>query len=238
VTSGLYSDGLTSARASQQQSAHPLAVREVHVLGAGGHAKVLISALLEAGVKVAGIYDDDPTKRGTEVLRVPVLDAIRELCHTKGGRWVIGVGDNVTRRQIAARFASADWLTVIHSKAYVHHSALLGPGTVVFAGAVIQPGARVGGHSIINTGATVDHDCVVGDFCHVAPGCNLGGAVTLAEGVFMGIGSVAIQNISVGAWTTVGAGAAVVTDLPDHVVAVGVPARVRRKLDPLQPITI
>jgi sugar O-acyltransferase (sialic acid O-acetyltransferase NeuD family) len=238
VTSVQQFEGVAGPRPSQRSSALPPTDRGAYVLGAGGHAKVVVSALLEAGTKVAGIYDDDPAKQGTEVLQVPVLGTIRELHDAKGRLWVIGVGDNLIRHQIAARFPSAEWLTVIHPEAYVHESASLGPGTVVFAGAVIQPGACIGRHCIINTRATVDHDCVVGDFCHVGPGCNLGGAVTLAEGVFMGIASVAIQSMSVGAWTTVGAGAAVVTYLPDHVVAVGVPARVRRILAPLQPITI
>lgn len=206
-------------------------VDSIFVVGAGGHAKVILSALLAAEATVLGVYDDDPTKRGTEVLRVPVLGTIREFHNTKGNAGVIAVGDNLTRHQIASQFPSAKWVTVNHPRAYVHESASLGPGTVVFAGAVVQAGARIGRHCIINTGATVDHDCVVGDFCHVAPGCNLGGTVTLAEGVFMGIGSVAIPGTRVGAWTKVGAGAAVVTDLPDRVVAVGVPARVRRKLE-------
>ncbi|MCW5556030.1 MAG: acetyltransferase [Verrucomicrobiae bacterium] len=206
-------------------------VENVFGIGAGGHARVVISALQEARVHVAGVYDDDPTKLRSEVLRAPVLGTIRELSDAIDGHWVIALGDNMTRRQIAARFPSADWLTVIHPKAYIHESASLGLGTVVFAGAVVQPGARIGQHCIINTGATVDHDCVVGDFCHVGPGCNLGGGVTLAKGVFMGIGSVAIPCTSVGEWTIVGAGAAVVADLPDRVVAVGVPAKVRRKLE-------
>ncbi len=206
-------------------------IKHVLVIGAGGHAKVVLSALMEAKADVAGIYDDDPFKLGTEVLGVPVLGAIGELRSVKGVVGVIGVGDNATRRRIAAQLPGTEWLTVVHPMAFVDESASLGLGTVVFAGAVIQPGARIGRHCIINTGATVDHDCVIGDFCHIAPGCNLGGAVTLAEGVFMGIGSVAIQNVSVGAWSTVGAGAAVVTYLPDRVVAVGVPARVRRMLE-------
>jgi sugar O-acyltransferase (sialic acid O-acetyltransferase NeuD family) len=210
---------------------HPLPIdREVIVLGAGGHAKVILSILLQAGANVTGIYDDDPAKRGTRVLRVPVLGSISEWHDTKGRRCVIGVGDNATRARIAARFPSADWLTVVHPKAHAHQLARLGAGSMVVAGAVVDPGACVGRHCIINTGATVDQDCVVGNFCHIGPGCALGRAVTLADGVFMGIGSVALHNATIGAWTIVGAGAAVVRDLPDHVVAVGVPARVCRKL--------
>ena len=227
----LQNEGFASPPPSQRSPALTPIQRDVFVLGAGGHAKVVLSTLMELGVKVAGIYDDAPTKLGTEVLGVPVLGAIRDLRDTKGAVWAIGVGDNVLRHQIAARFPSAEWLTVIHPRAYVHNSASLGPGTMVVAGAIIQPGARIGRHCIINTEATVDHDCVVADFCHVGPGCNMGMRVTLAEGVFMGITSVAIENTSVGAWTTVGAGAAVVMDLPDHVLAVGVPATVRRRLE-------
>ena len=63
---------------------------------------------------------------------------------------------------------------------------------------------------------------------HVAPGVNLAGNVLLADGVFLGIGSAVITGKRVGEWTTVGAGGVVVTDLPDHAVAAGVPAKVMR----------
>ena len=74
--------------------------------------------------------------------------------------------------------------------------------------------------------ASVDHDCVVGSFAHVAPGCNLAGHVTVGEGTFMGIGSTAIPRTTIGAWVTVGAGAAVTADVPDRMTVVGVPAHI------------
>ena len=95
------------------------------------------------------------------------------------------------------------------------------------AGAVVQAGAAIGNHVIINTCASVDHDCVVSDYCHVAPGVHLGGAVKLEEGGPLGIGSCVIGLRTIGAWSTVGAGAAVVKDLAPGTVAIGVPARPR-----------
>ena len=44
----------------------------------------------------------------------------------------------------------------------------------------------------------------------------------------MAIGSSVRNKISIGDWTTIGAGAVVVNDVTDHVIAVGVPARVVR----------
>ena len=61
----------------------------------------------------------------------------------------------------------------------------------------------------------------------LAPGVRLAGNVALGDGAFLGIGVVAIPGVRVGAWTTAGAGAAIVHDLPDAIVAIGVPARPR-----------
>jgi UDP-perosamine 4-acetyltransferase len=100
---------------------------------------------------------------------------------------------------------------------------------VVFAGAIIQPDAVLGRHAIINTSASIDHDCAIGDFVHLAPGTRLAGNVAIDEGAFLGIGAVAIPGVRVGAWTTVGAGAAIVDTLAAGIVAAGVPARPLRK---------
>jgi UDP-perosamine 4-acetyltransferase len=202
------------------------------VLGAGGHAKVVINTLRALTIEVAGLYDDDPTKQGSISAGVPVLGCISSLTSDVIRECVLAIGDNATRQQLARRMSWVRWLTVVHPKAYVHESVRLGPGTVVMAGAVVQPDAQIGAHCIINTGTTVDHCCVIGDFCHLAPGCNLGGRVTLAEGVLMAIGSVAIQGISVGAWAVVGAGAAVLHDVPDYTTVVGNPARVLKRSIP------
>jgi len=198
----------------------------VAVIGAGGHAKVVISTLRAAGHEVVGVYDDDPAKRGQEIAKVPVIGLVTEVHPSVAGAFVIAIGRNALRRRVAECLSFVEWLTVVHPHAYVDESVKVGPGTVIFAGVVIQPDAVVGRHCIINTGATVDHDCSLGDFTHVAPGCHLAGGVALAEGVFMGMGSVAIPGIRIGKWTTVGAGGVVVTDLPPEQTAMGIPARV------------
>jgi sugar O-acyltransferase (sialic acid O-acetyltransferase NeuD family) len=199
---------------------------KVSVIGTGGHAKVVISTLRAARLDVVGVYDDEPAKRGQQIAKVPVVGSVAEIHSGTPGAFVIAIGSNALRREVAQRLSFVRWLTVAHPHACVHESVKVGPGTVVFAGAVIQPDTVIGHHCIINTGATVDHDCSLGDFTHVAPGCHLAGEVVLAEGVFMGIGSVVIPRIKIGDWTIVGAGGVVVSDLPPQQMAMGVPARV------------
>jgi len=193
---------------------------EIVVIGAGGHAKVLITTLTARGFSIAAVFDDDDSKWGVDAQGTRVSRIDRE----RGGNGIIGIGDNAQRREMA-RALSFEWRTVVHPSAFVHPSAKLGRGTVVFAGAVVQPDAVIGDHVIVNTGATVDHDCVVGDYAHLAPGVHLAGSVQVGEGAFLGIGSVVIPGVRIGHWSTLGAGAAAIRDVADGVVAVGVPAR-------------
>jgi acetyltransferase-like isoleucine patch superfamily enzyme len=86
----------------------------------------------------------------------------------------------------------------------------------------------IGDDCIVNTSASVDHDCVVGDHVHLCPGVHLAGAVNVGSGTMIGTGAVILPVIQIGKGCVVGAGAVVNRDLPDGVIAFGVPARVQR----------
>lgn len=198
------------------------------VVGAGGHAKVVVATARAAGFRVAAVVDDAPGRWGSAVLGVPVAGPSDPVLHDPAAQVVLAIGGNAARRQRAAG-ARCRFVSLVHPSAVVDPSVALGAGSVVFAGAVIQPDAVLGAHAIVNTGASIDHDCVLGEAVHVAPGTRLAGNVTLGDEVFLGIGAVVIPGVAIGAGTTVGAGAAVVHDLPGGVIAVGVPARVVRR---------
>ena len=59
-------------------------------------------------------------------------------------------------------------------------------------------------------------------------GVRISGNCRVGEGALLGTGATLVQQVSVGGWSTVGAGAVVIEDIPDKVVAVGVPAKVVR----------
>ncbi len=199
------------------------------ILGAGGHAKVVLTTALEAGWEVLALLDDNPTKWGERLLGIPVHGPLRAILGEKEVWGIIAIGDNHQRRRLAQELKGVRWATLIHPRAYVHPSVHIGEGTVVFAGAVIQPAARLGSHVIINTGAIIEHDVLVEDFAHLAPGVRLAGGVQVGEGCLVGIGAVALPGVKIGKRTIVGAGSVVTKDLPERSLAYGVPAQVRRK---------
>lgn len=201
---------------------------KITVIGAGGHAKVVVATALAAGLAVVGVYDDDPALTGTFLFGVPVWGRICDLEIAGGQPLVLAVGDNATRRRLVALLTGAKWATIVHPRAIVHESVRLEPGCVVFAGAVIQPESRVGAHVIVNTGAIIDHDCRIGDFAHLAPGSCLAGNVRVGDGCLVGVGSVVGPGVRLGDWSVLGAGGVAMSDLPVNTIAVGVPAKVRK----------
>ena len=195
------------------------------LIGAGGHAKVVIATLDAAGTVIAGLFDGDPEKIGTSILgrRIEGLPE-RHWWTVQERTAFLAIGANEQRAKLAQSLP-AHWATAIHPTAVVHPTATIGPGTLVCAGAIIQPEVRIGSHVIINTGAIVEHDCRIGDYCHLASGTRCAGTVTVGDNVFIGAGAVVIQNLQIGDNTVIGAGAVVIRSVPSHMVVAGVPAR-------------
>jgi len=202
-------------------------VNRLAVIGAGGHAKVVVSTARAAGWVISGLYDDNETLWGADVLGAPVKGPVAQAEVDRVPAAVIAIGSNQTRALLAEKLM-LPWVTVVHPSAVLSDKVVLGRGTVVFAGVMVQPCTVIGDHVILNTGSTIDHDCNLGSYSHIAPGVNLAGGVSVGSGTFLGIGAAVIPEISIGSHVVVGAGAVVVKDLPDRVTAVGVPAKVVR----------
>ena len=207
-------------------------MRQLIVIGAGGHARVLVEALRANRMEIAGFVIND-LQDGIGVMHeLPRIGTDGELLavgqqQTDLVNGVGSTGKSDVRRSIFERFRNAGFrfVTVIHPTAIVASDVVLGEGAQVMAGAVLQPGVVIGANAIVNTGAVVDHDVRIGDHAHVAPGACLAGGVIIGEVAHVGAGSTVIQNVRVGAGALIAAGSTVVRDVPPGAVVAGVPAR-------------
>lgn len=199
------------------------------LFGAGGHAKVVLDALLRLGVQrsAVAVADDDPSLHGTDFLGTPVgTDAS---CAAR--RFHVAIGSARARETVHARLLAQGRGAhgVTHPSASVSPLASLGSGVFVAAQAVVAPAARLGDGVIVNHGSVVDHDCAVGAFTHVAPRATLGGNVTIGRRVLVGAGAIVLPGVSVADDCIIGAGAVVTASILAPGTWVGVPARQLQK---------
>jgi sugar O-acyltransferase (sialic acid O-acetyltransferase NeuD family) len=211
-------------------------VEKIVLVGASGHARLIIDAVeKEQRWQILGLVDDDQAE-GSECLGYAVMGTVGGLRAVMAAhgvrRGIIAIGDNGARAEVAGRIAGAapefGYVMVIHPAAEIARQVTVGEGSVILAGGVINAGARVGRHCYVSAKASLDHDSEMADFASLGPGATVGGNVRIGTGSAIALGANVIHGIRVGAHTVIGAGATVVRDIPERVVAYGVPARVVR----------
>ena len=118
--------------------------RDVILIGAGGHGKVIADILLCSGTSVRGFLD---SREGACAAGRPWLGSVEEYRRFPDAEFLIAVGDARARHRIAQAMDGARWHTAIHPRAVVSSLDVeIGEGTVVMAGAMVNPGARIGRH--------------------------------------------------------------------------------------------
>ena len=175
--------------------------RALLVLGAGGHGKSVAEAALLSGQWEDVFFLDDAWPNIDSALDCPVIGKISSV-----GEWaqkcqgaIAAVGNNSVRQNWVDLIEQAgiELVSVIHPRAWVSPSAVVGAGTAVMAGAVVGTVSSVGKGAIINANATVDHDVVMDDFAHLGVGVQLAGGVKVGAAAWLQAGSSCGYNVVV-----------------------------------------
>lgn len=202
----------------------------VIVIGAGGHAKVVIDTLQAEHSEVLGFTNTSSVINS--ILNVPYLgtDDFIEKQDPKNILLLIAIGSVKSSNIRSSVFQK--WKALgFHFKSLIHPSAIiskyadLGEGTQVMMGSLIQPGVTVKENCIINTGSSIDHDCYIGEHCHIAPRVTLSGGVNISSNCHIGAGATIVQGINIGSNVTIGAGSVVIKDVVSNSTVFGVPAK-------------
>lgn len=197
--------------------------KKLVIIGASGHGKVIADIALRNGYEIVGFLDDNDTIK--EIGGFPLLGSVLDVAKFASEcEFFIAIGNNRIREMIADKYA-VNWATLIHPTAAIGRDVEIKAGTVVMANAVINPSARIGMHCIINTGAIIEHDNFLDDYVHVSPNATLAGTVHVGKRVHVGVSACVKNNVTITDDVTIGAGAAVVKDITEGGVYVGVPAR-------------
>lgn len=184
----------------------------IHIIGDGRHADVLEEILLE---------------RNKSILSREVYDPLSK-DYLKNQYFIVAIGDNKARVRISRELESRGLIpyTLIHKSAQVSNSAYIGQGAQILENTIISTKAFVGDYSLINIGSVIGHHSKLEPGVSTGSLCNLGGGSYLYKQVMLGNNSTTIPNIHIARNVKVGAGAAVVKNIPEeNSTYAGVPAK-------------
>lgn len=210
-------------------------MQKIAVYGAGGFGREVMMLIEQINVadkrfEIVGFFDDKIAK-GVCVNGYPVLGGITELnAWTDGSlNMALAFGEPEVKRNILSKINNNRicFPSLIHPSVIMGAESLvkIGEGCIICANTLLTVNIVLHDFVILNLGCTVGHDVEIGRFSSFMPSVNISGEVVIGNGVYCGTGTKIINQLEIGEWTKIGAGAVVTQSLPSHCTAVGVPAR-------------
>lgn len=212
-------------------------MENIVIIGSSGHAKVIIDIVeKENKYSIIGLLDRF-REIGEETLGYKIIGKEEDIPNLivkhnlVGG--IIAVGDNWVRKIVYEKINSMapnfTFVKAIHPSAQIAKNVKIGNGTVIMAGVIVNSNSTIGNHCILNTNSSLDHDCFMDDFSSIAPNVTIGGNVKIGKFSAVSLGANVIPGVTIKEHTVIGAGSLVLKDVPEFVVAYGVPVKVIRK---------
>lgn len=207
-------------------------MKKIAIVGAGGfgrEVKMLIDQInqVKNQFEIIGFYDD--RTYSSSINGVPYLGSVKDLDVVDFPLSVaVSIAEPRTKRKIVESITNPliDFPNLIHPSVVIGEDDVrLGTGNIICAGVIITVNIEIGNFVILNLGCTVGHDTIVSDYSSFMPGVNISGEVVIEEGVYGGTGCKIINQLTVGTYTVIGAGAVVSKTLPPKCTAVGIPAK-------------
>ena len=174
--------------------------KNIAIIGAGGHGKVVGEIALLNQYKVINFFDD----KVNDIKKSPFtisgsLDYLKD--HLKDyDAYFVAIGENRIRSNIIEWFKKQKMniVSLTHPRSTISQFSSLGIGSCVMANAVVNPGTLIKEGAIINSSASVDHDCIIEDFVHISPNCSLSGSVRIGKFSHLGTGTSVHPGIHIG----------------------------------------
>ncbi len=214
------------------------------IIGAKGFAKEVLQVFIDS--KFSGqiaFYDDvNDDVSGFLYDEFPILkneDEVLEFFKTNGNEFTIGIGSPVLRYKLYKKIINlgGNFTSSISPLAQIgSYDVTIGIGSNVLSQAIFSNSSQIGIGCIVYYNVVITHDCVVGDFVELSPNVILLGRCSVGSFSQIGANVTILPDVKIGENVIIGAGSVVTKDIPDNSLAVGIPAKVIKNLEPLMNI--
>lgn len=212
------------------------------IVGAKGFAKEVLEVLHQLNQLDNLVFYDDVNVETPEKLfgQFPVLRTIEQALiyfKTIDNKFTIGVGNPVLRKKLYDKFMAlgGQFTPTISPLALLgSYNVEIGEGVNILSGATISNSVSIGKGCLIYYNSIITHDCTIGDFVEIAPSVMLLGRSIINSFSQIGANSTILPDVKIGKNVIIGAGSVVTKNIPDNYMALGVPAKIIKELNPFK----
>ncbi len=203
---------------------------ELILLSVSGLAREVLAMVRSSGqYDVVGLLDDDKELAGVTVDGAPVLGSIDDATNYPHALLLVCLAAGKAREAMVDRLSAlgvhdSQYATAIDPSVQYPEGCKVGRGSILLRHVTLTTAVTLGSHVVAMPSVTFAYDDDVADFATFAAGVSLGGGVRIGRAAYLGTNSSVRERTSVGAYATVGMGAAVLSNVPDGETWVGVPA--------------
>jgi sugar O-acyltransferase (sialic acid O-acetyltransferase NeuD family) len=204
------------------------------VVGAGGHARAVISILHSNGIDEIVLVDESYDKStpkfvlGKQIVGCESL--LTQDLKMLGSNVFLAIGDNQKRAKIYKELVKIGYVfpNLVARTAIIDRNCKLGDANFVGHRAYLGPESRIGSNNIINTASVVEHEVTIGDHVHVAPATVVCGRSVIGSYSMCGAGSCILPRCKLANNTILGAGAVVTKNIDTaRQIFIGIPAKAK-----------
>jgi sugar O-acyltransferase (sialic acid O-acetyltransferase NeuD family) len=180
-------------------------------------------------------YLDEFKKKKEKLFNIPIFSSLKEIISSKKIKpektfviSAIGSPKNRCRLMEKAREKGFKIATIIHPTANISKEAMIEDGCIICQFSSVHPFAKIAPFSYIHSNTVIGPKVIVKKGVTINALCAISANITIGEKSYIGVGTKIIQGTKIGKQVTLGAGSIVIKDLPDNVLAVGIPAKIKK----------
>ena len=194
--------------------------KNIAIIGAGGHGKVVGEIASLNSYKTINFFDDKANK--IKGFPFTISGSFNDLIDNLNDyeSFFVAIGENKVRFEMIESLKKYDLniVNLLHPSSTVSKFSSLGVGTCIMANAVINAGTIIKEGVIINTSSSVDHDCLIEDYAHISPNSTLSGGVRVGKFTHLGSGTSVHPGINIGKNVKIGVGSKIFKDILDDTI--------------------
>ena len=172
-------------------------MKEILLIGAGGHCKAVIDVIEFEGLyKIAGIVEKADSPKN-DLLGYKIIGNDSDLDdlskHYKYALITVGqVKTSSIRKKLFNLAIQSGFIlpNIISPNSYISRHSELGRGVVVMHNSVINSNVKIGDNCIINSKALIEHDSQIYDNNHISTNATINGSVIIESDCFIGSGAI------------------------------------------------